>query len=85
MSKKTCMVMGLGGMGRGWLKNIRKHPDWECIGIIDTDTELLSNLGSFGFDDSQGFTTIDEAVAAGTKPDMVVVATPIYTHHSLGT
>ncbi len=45
MSKKTCMVMGLGGMGRGWLKNIRKHPDWECIGIIDTDTELLSNLG----------------------------------------
>ena len=48
MSKKTCMVMGLGGMGK---RMAQKHSQTSRLGmysgIIDTDTELLSNLGLF--------------------------------------
>jgi predicted dehydrogenase len=83
MKKKTAVIIGLGGIGRSWLREIRKHPDWECIGIVDTDTELLENLKSFGIDEEQGYISIEDAVKYGEKPDLAIIGTPIYTHHSL--
>lgn len=84
---KTAMIVGYGSHGRGaWLKAIRQHPDWKLIGIIDTDTELLENVGELGIglDADQGYISIDDAVRFGEeKPDLCCVATPIYTHHVL--
>lgn len=77
------MIIGLGGMGRSWLRHIKSHPDWECIGIVDTDTELLENVTSFGFEEDQGYMSIEDAVQFGEKPDCAVIATPIYSHHSI--
>jgi predicted dehydrogenase len=81
--KYKAVIIGLGGIGNSWLRAIRQHPDWECIGIVDTDTELLENLERFGFSEDQGFISIEDAVQFGEKPDVAIIGTPIYSHHSL--
>lgn len=83
MVKKTAIIIGLGEIGRSWLRELRRHPEWECIGIVDTDTELLENLKSFGIDEENGYISIEDAVKYGEKPDLAIIGTPIYTHHSL--
>ncbi|MHA1870556.1 MAG: Gfo/Idh/MocA family protein, partial [Promethearchaeota archaeon] len=79
------MITGYGGQGNSWRRSIEKHPDWELIGIIDSNTELLESIPyeTLGLDDDAGYTSIEEAVRFGEKPDCVVIATPINTHHSL--
>ncbi len=86
--KKTAVIIGFGGHARGsWLRSLQHHPDWELIGIVDTDTELLENVASkgidIGLDEDQVFISIDHAVKFGEKPDLAIIATPIYTHHVL--
>ncbi len=84
--KKTAVVIGYGGMGSHWGRSITKHPDWDLIGAIDTDTELLENIHSISkgvLDDDQIATSIEEFSRFVEKPDMAVVATPIYSHHSI--
>ncbi|MHA1732535.1 MAG: Gfo/Idh/MocA family protein [Promethearchaeota archaeon] len=86
MGKKTAIIIGFGGIGGAWLRAIKKHPDWECVGIVDVQTELLEHVIEegeklYGFDEA--YLSIEEAVQYGNKPDLAVVATPIYTHHSL--
>lgn len=83
MAKKKAIICGFGGIGHSWLNAIKHHPDWECIGIVDTDTELLEHIGEKGIPEDAGFTSIEEAVQLGCKPDCVILGTPIYTHHSL--
>jgi predicted dehydrogenase len=81
---KTVVIIGMGGHAQGsWFKEIKKHPGLEVIGVVDTNTELLSNLEHIGLSEDVGFTSIDDAVRCGVKPDIAVVATPIYTHHVL--
>jgi predicted dehydrogenase len=83
--KKTIMVCGLGGMGSGWAREIKKHPDYELRGIIDTDPELLENIPkmNLGLDEDQGYISVEDAVQFGEKPDVVVIATPIPTHSGI--
>nr|MDO8113077.1 Gfo/Idh/MocA family oxidoreductase [Candidatus Sigynarchaeota archaeon] len=83
--KKKIMVVGLGGMGRGWTRAIKNHPDYELRGIVDTDTELLENIPKMdlGLDEDQGYISVEDAVQFGEKPDVVVIATPIPTHSGL--
>ena len=45
---KTVTITGFGGIGHSWLRAINQHPDFELIGIIDIDTEMLENVESFG-------------------------------------
>jgi predicted dehydrogenase len=86
MAKKKAVVIGLGGMGRGWMHAIQAHPEYELVGIVDTDTELLENLPKITnnkIPEEQGYTSIEDMVRYGEKPDVAVVATPINTHHSI--
>ena len=81
---KKAVIIGFGGHARNsWLKAIKQHPDYELIGIVDTDTELLENIPKLntGLDEDQGYISIEDAILYGEKPDLAVVATPIYTHH----
>ncbi len=85
-TKKTAVVIGFGGMGSHWGRSIQKHPDWELIGAIDTDTELLDNIEIITkgvLDEDSIALSIEEFVEFVDKPDLAVVATPIYTHHSI--
>lgn len=84
--KKTAVIVGLGGQGRHWAAQIQKHPDWELIGVVDTDTELLANLNAVtndALDEDQAFVSIEDCVRFGEKPDLAVNATPNYAHHGL--
>ncbi|MHA1368720.1 MAG: Gfo/Idh/MocA family protein [Promethearchaeota archaeon] len=80
------VIVGFGGHARGsWLKRVKEHPDFELIGIVDTDTELLENVHKLGtgLDEDQGYISIEDACLYGEKPDLAIIATPIYTHHAL--
>lgn len=85
MSKKKIVIVGFGAHARGsWLNSIKKHPDYELVGVVDTDTELLGNVERLTgglLKEDQAFMKIDELETYGVKPDVAVVATPIYTHH----
>jgi len=82
---KKAIIIGLGGQGRGWARSIEKHPGWELIGVVDTDTEMLSNAEKLGvgIDEDQAYISIEDAVQYGEKPDLAIIATPINTHHGL--
>lgn len=78
-------IIGLGSQSGGWVRNVRKHPDFEITGIVDTDTELLENIPRLvpELEEDDAYMSIDDMVMFGEKPDMAIVITPIYTHHAL--
>ena len=83
-SKKTVVILGYGGQGRSWHHEIKRHDDWDVIGVVDTDTEMLGNLHDItkgALDDDMGFSSIEDFVTLSEKPDLVVNATPNYAHH----
>lgn len=83
MPKKVAIV-GFGGHARSWFRTVSTNPDFELVAIVDTDTELLENVHKLtGLDDDQGYTSIEDACRYGEKPDLAIIVTPIYTHHSL--
>jgi predicted dehydrogenase len=82
----TCVFIGFGSIAQSWLREIKSHPEWKLIGIIDVDTELLGNIETMPQlkdMDLQGDTSIDNFVALNQKPDLAIICTPIYTHHVL--
>jgi predicted dehydrogenase len=77
-------IIGFGSQGRGsWYKAVKSHKDFKLIGIVDSDTELLEHAKDFGLEEDQGYPNIDDMVKFGEKPDVAIIATPIYTHHVL--
>ncbi len=85
-NKKTAVIIGYGNQGRCWHQELKRHPDWDLIGIIDTDTEMLSNLSQITkgeLDDDMGYVSIEDFVKLSQKPDLAIIATPNYTHHGL--
>jgi predicted dehydrogenase len=81
--KYKAVIIGYGGIGHSWHNAIKQHPDWELIGIVDENTELLENCKNFGLEEEQGYMSIEDAVQFGEKPDLAIIGTPIYSHHSL--
>ncbi|MBD3187767.1 hypothetical protein GF325_13105 [Candidatus Bathyarchaeota archaeon] len=83
--KKTVVLIGFGGIARSWLRNIRGHDEWDLIGIVDINTELLENIHKMvpELDEDQAFMSIENAVRFGEKPDLAIVCTPIPTHSGL--
>ncbi|MBD3351606.1 MAG: hypothetical protein GF364_08985 [Candidatus Lokiarchaeota archaeon] len=83
--KKTAMIIGYGSRAQGWRRGLQKHPDWDLIGIVDVNTEMLENLPFelLGLDEDMAFISIEDACRWGEKPDLAVICSPIYTHHSL--
>lgn len=86
MAKKKVVIIGFGQHARGsWFNALRAHPDYEIMGIIDTDTEMLENIGHISdtLKDIATDTAIEDFVRYSGKPDLCIIATPIYSHHSL--
>ncbi|MHA1680422.1 MAG: Gfo/Idh/MocA family protein [Promethearchaeota archaeon] len=77
------VIVGMGGHANSWRNCIKRHPDFELTGIVDTDTELLDNMHLYGLEEEDGFINIDDYVMDKGKPDLALIATPIYTHHVL--
>ncbi|MBD3351791.1 MAG: hypothetical protein GF364_09930 [Candidatus Lokiarchaeota archaeon] len=85
-NKKSVVIVGYGTQGRTWHKTIKMHDNFEVIGIVDTNTEMLANLEivtDHEIDEDMGFTSIEEFVQFAEKPDLAVNATPNYAHHGI--
>ncbi|MBD3352085.1 MAG: hypothetical protein GF364_11415 [Candidatus Lokiarchaeota archaeon] len=87
MSKKRCVIVGFGGHARhSWFNSIKQHPDWDLVGVVDTNTELLANIEQITdgvLEDDEAYMKIDELKLYGVDPDLCIIATPIPTHHVL--
>ncbi len=87
MAKKSAIIVGLGGHAiNSWVRRLNDHPDWDLVGIVDTNTELLGHIEDITqgqVPEENAFTTITDYLNFCEKPDMAVIATPIPTHHVL--
>ena len=74
--------IGIGGMGRGDLKNITSHPQVQVVGVADVDRAVFTNeriqpmIG-----EAAQFADYREMLdSLGDKIDGVVISTPDHTH-----
>lgn len=83
MGNWRAMIVGAGGMGRNWGRNLKEHPDVEVAGWVDlrpdaaaaaTDSLELPNI--YASDD------LGKALAE-VKPDFVVDVTVPEAHHDI--
>lgn len=65
------IVVGCGGMGRTWMKNLRDNPRAELVGVVDIRQEASAQAATdFGLPTTAAFTDVAAAIAA-LKPDFV--------------
>ncbi|NMC07163.1 MAG: Gfo/Idh/MocA family oxidoreductase [Candidatus Lokiarchaeota archaeon] len=80
---KSVVIIGMGGHANSWLQTVKKNPEFKLTGIVDIDTELMEHMAQFGLKEDDFFVSIDDYVQDKGKPDLAIIATPIYTHHVL--
>lgn len=68
---KRAVVVGCGGMGKGWMKTIRDNSRAELVGVVDVRREAAAAAAQeFGLPAERAFTDVKSAIAACT-PDFV--------------
>lgn len=71
IAKKTVLLVGCGGMGRTWLKNIQNNPRAALIGVVDVRPEAAQAAAKdFGLPPEAAFTDVKAAIRA-LSPDFV--------------
>ena len=73
------LVVGAGGMGRGWIATIGASPDAELVGVVDIDTARAAE--AVASSPVQVFADVAGALAAGLEPDLLVDVTVPEAHH----
>ncbi len=70
-SRKTAIVVGCGGMGRAWMKNLQENPRAELVAVVDMRLEAAQAAAKdFGLPPDRAFTDLKSAIAA-IRPDFV--------------
>jgi len=69
------LVVGLGTIARTHLEVLRTRPDVTLVGGVDPYVDAVDGLPTFE--------SVAQALAAGVRPDLAVVATPTDTHVEL--
>lgn len=66
------IVVGCGGMGRGWMKNLTENPRTDLVGVVDLRPEAAEKAATdFGLDPKRAaFTDVRKAIRR-LKPDFV--------------
>ncbi len=68
---KRAVVVGCGGMGKGWMRTIRENPRAELVGVVDVRREAAEAAAKeFGLPADRAFTDVKSAIAA-CGPDFV--------------
>jgi predicted dehydrogenase len=79
--KRKVGVIGCGFVSDGHIDCLKRIPDVEVVGVVDTNREALDRLaGKFGIE--QAFTNVADLYDS-TSPDVVHVLTPPQTHETL--
>lgn len=67
----TGIVVGCGGMGRAWMKNLKDNPRSELIGVVDIRAEAAAKAAAdHGLGADRAFTDVKTAIKA-LKPNFV--------------
>ncbi len=75
--KVRMMVVGVGGMGRGHLRNLLKIREAKVVAVVDLNPEYAMTAGDEA--GAPGFTNIRDAIEA-TAPQAAMIATPHPVH-----
>ncbi|MBA3686994.1 MAG: Gfo/Idh/MocA family oxidoreductase [Planctomycetes bacterium] len=68
---KRAIVVGCGGMGRAWMKNVQDNPRCELVGVVDIRAEAAAQAAAdHGLPATAAFTDVAKAIKA-LKPDFV--------------
>jgi predicted dehydrogenase len=81
MSQIKAAVVGLGYWGPNLARNIQSNPAFELAALCDRDPKRLAKIGGL-YPWAKRYASIEELVAAGA-PDLLVVCTPVESHHAL--
>ncbi len=74
------LVVGCGGMGRGWIKNVIGNPRSELVGLVDIRLDAARDAaGQFELGESLAFDDLKQAVQK-VQPDFVVDVTVPEAH-----
>ena len=70
-ARKRALVVGCGGMGRAWMKNLQANVRAQLVGVVDVRHEAaLAAAKEFGLSPEAAFTDLKAAIAA-LSPDFV--------------
>lgn len=81
MNRVKAAVVGLGYWGPNLLRNLQLSSDFEVVGACDTDPKRLTRAASH-YPGIGQYTSVDKLLAE-CKPELLCVATPVASHHSL--
>lgn len=77
------ILVGLGGRGRGWLKDLKENPGCEVVACVEPMAENKARaVKDFGVSESILFDDLNTAVKK-VKADFVVDVTPPAVHHKV--
>src|SRR5476649_998189 len=81
MEKLRLIQCGVGGFGRGWIRDLTsKSPDFDLVAIVDLSAEALKEEGELsGVPPEKRFTTL-EAALEKVEAEAVLTSTPPPVH-----
>ena len=78
------VLVGLGGRGRYWFANARRHPDVAWAAFVEPDAASRERALAAGVPEGDIFPTLDEALAAlHGEADFALDVTPPATHEAV--
>lgn len=75
------LVVGAGGMGRGWINTIGEHPGAVLVGVVDIDTDRATEAAASAGGGIPVFADLDAALDAGLAIELLVDVTIPEAHH----
>lgn len=75
------LVVGAGGMGRGWINAITAHPGAVLVGVVDIDTARAAEAAASAGGGIPVFAGLDAALDAGLAIELLVDVTVPEAHH----
>jgi predicted dehydrogenase len=83
MAKLRALLVGAGGMGRAWARNLVSSPDTEIVGWVDvSEATLKGSLEEIPLELAYVGTSLTAAIGA-CEPDFVVDGTPPEVHRAV--
>jgi len=80
MERIRILQVGVGSFGKSWVDIIKKSPEWELAGIVDTNKEVLQSVAKeYHIPSERCFTSLEEAIKK-TEPSAIMNATPPKFH-----
>ncbi|MFA5599164.1 MAG: Gfo/Idh/MocA family oxidoreductase [Phenylobacterium sp.] len=78
-NKMKVLMVGAGSIGQKEIKELKKHPLVQIVGLVETDEKRRSAMAPFV---PKTYTDLEKGIIE-SNPDLVRIATPPQTHYKL--